>query len=192
VVSILFWLWWVIDLHRFEFESGKFRWFYSIILSIRVENCVFLSHGVQMTVTAWWTATWIVTGVRDLVQMIGDDQAQVGYSVPEWLGGRVTLCVVCTVRKETMSACFLIWPQNQGQRFISGLTSKPLRRVFRFGHKTGSYSLMIWASKSSLRFLSLCLKTKRATVYRLRHKTDGRIKMTRDTCRDLATCFGWK
>jgi hypothetical protein len=37
----------------------------------------------------------------------------------------VTLCVVCTVHVETRSANFLVEPQNQGERFVSGLTSKP-------------------------------------------------------------------
>jgi hypothetical protein len=38
----------------------------------------------------------------------------------------VALCAVCTVHVETRSVCFLIEPQNQGRRFVSGLTSKPL------------------------------------------------------------------
>jgi hypothetical protein len=33
----------------------------------------------------------------------------------------VTLCAVCTMHKEIRSACFLVWPQNQG------------RQVSRFG-----------------------------------------------------------
>jgi hypothetical protein len=52
--------------------------------------------------------------------------AQVGYSVAWRSRGRVTLCVICTVHVETRSACFLFEPQNQGRRFVSGLTSKPL------------------------------------------------------------------
>jgi hypothetical protein len=40
----------------------------------------------------------------------------------------VTLCVICTMHKETRSASFLVEPQNQGQRFVSGLASKPLGR----------------------------------------------------------------
>jgi hypothetical protein len=32
-----------------------------------------------------------------------------------------------------MSACFLVWPQNQGRRFVVGLTSKLLGRVSQFG-----------------------------------------------------------
>jgi hypothetical protein len=54
-------------------------------------------------------------------------QAQIGYSVTERSRYRVTLCVDCTVHKEMRSAGFLVEPQNQGRRFISGLGSKPLR-----------------------------------------------------------------
>jgi hypothetical protein len=43
-------------------------------------------------------------------------------------GGWVTLCAVYTVYVETRSASFLVEPQNQGQRFVSGLASKPLRQ----------------------------------------------------------------
>jgi hypothetical protein len=54
--------------------------------------------------------------------------AQVGYSVVSRLRARVALCVVCTVHKEMRSADFLVEPQNQDRRFVSGLTSKPLGR----------------------------------------------------------------
>jgi hypothetical protein len=40
----------------------------------------------------------------------------------------VTLCTVCTVHVVTRSAGFLVEPQNQGRRFVSGLASKPLGR----------------------------------------------------------------
>jgi hypothetical protein len=93
--------------------------------------------------------------------------AQVGYSVAERSRGRVAPCVVCTMHVETRSAGFLVEPQNQALRFVSGLASKPLRQFLRFdlktggdgilvepqnqggggfpglGHKTGSYGLMI-------------------------------------------------
>jgi hypothetical protein len=51
---------------------------------------------------------------------------QVGYSVAGRSGGRMTLCAVCTVHKETRSVSFLVEPLNQGRRFISGLASKSL------------------------------------------------------------------
>jgi hypothetical protein len=52
---------------------------------------------------------------------------QVGYSVAGRSRGLVTPCAVCTVHEKTKSANFMIEPQNQGQRFVSGLASKPLR-----------------------------------------------------------------
>jgi hypothetical protein len=54
--------------------------------------------------------------------------AQVGYSVAGRSRGRVAPCAVCTWHMETRSACFLVEPQNQGRRFVSGLASKPLGR----------------------------------------------------------------
>jgi hypothetical protein len=37
-------------------------------------------------------------------------------------------CVVCIMHVEMMSAGFLVEPQNQGRRFVSGLASKQLDR----------------------------------------------------------------
>jgi hypothetical protein len=54
--------------------------------------------------------------------------AQVGYSVAGQSRGRVAPCAACTWHVETRSACFLVEPQNQVRRFVSGLTSKPLGR----------------------------------------------------------------
>jgi hypothetical protein len=54
--------------------------------------------------------------------------AQVGYSVAERSRGQVALYAVCTVYMKTRSADFLVEPQNQGLLFVSGLTSKPIRR----------------------------------------------------------------
>jgi hypothetical protein len=52
--------------------------------------------------------------------------AQVRYSVDGRSRGRVAPCAVCTWHVETRSAGFLVEPQNQGRRFVSGLASKPL------------------------------------------------------------------
>jgi hypothetical protein len=52
--------------------------------------------------------------------------AQVGYSMAGRSRGRVAPCAVCTVHVETRSMDFLVEPQTQGQRFVSGLASKPL------------------------------------------------------------------
>jgi hypothetical protein len=99
----------------------------------RVENHVCLSLGVQVTSATWRGVMRIVVEVGDLVQRTGDSQAQVGYSATGQSGGRVTLCAVCTINKESRSAGFLVEPQNQGRWFVSGLASKPLGRVSQFG-----------------------------------------------------------
>jgi hypothetical protein len=52
----------------------------------------------------------IVVGVRDLVQRIRDDQAQVRYSVVGQSGGRVMSCAVCTMHNEMRSVSFLVEP----------------------------------------------------------------------------------
>jgi hypothetical protein len=68
--------------------------------------------------------------------------AQVRYSVVGRSRGQVAPCEVCTVHVETRSACFLVESQNQGQRFVSGLASKPLRRfLIGLGFKTDGDSL---------------------------------------------------
>jgi hypothetical protein len=54
--------------------------------------------------------------------------AQVRYSVAGRSRDRVAPCVICTCHVETRSAGFLVEPQNQGRRFVSGLVSKPLER----------------------------------------------------------------
>jgi hypothetical protein len=68
--------------------------------------------------------------VGDLVQRTGDGQAWVRYSVVGRSGGRVVLCAVCTVHKETRSAGFLVEPQNQGHRVSQ---FGPQNRQLRFG-----------------------------------------------------------
>jgi hypothetical protein len=67
---------------------------------------------------------------------------EVGYSVAGRSRGRVVPCVVCTMHVETRSANFLVEPQNQGRRFVSGLASKPLRRfLIGLGLKTNGDGL---------------------------------------------------
>jgi hypothetical protein len=56
--------------------------------------------------------------------------AQVGYSVAGRSRGQVAPCAVYTWHVETRSAGFLVEPQNQGRRFVSGLASKPVATVF--------------------------------------------------------------
>jgi hypothetical protein len=44
----------------------------------------------------------------------------------------VTLCVVCTMHKETRSVGFLVWPQNHGQWFLLVWPQNQWLRVSRF------------------------------------------------------------
>jgi hypothetical protein len=57
-----------------------------------------------------------------------EDRGWLHMSGTRWSGGRVAPCAVCTWHMETRSAGFLVEPQNQGRRFVSGLASKPLER----------------------------------------------------------------
>jgi hypothetical protein len=140
--------------------------------------------------------------------------AQVRYSVVGRSGGWVMLCPVCIVHEEMSSTGFLVEPQNQGRRFVSGLALKPLEQFspvwpqnrwrqfslvwpqnrwlgfLGLGLKTDSYGLVIWTSKSPRQFLGVGLKTKQASVCRLRHKIDGG-RMTRDTRQDLVVALGF-
>jgi hypothetical protein len=91
-----------------------------------VENYVCLSHDVQVAGAAWWATMRIVVGVGDLVRRTSDGQAQVEYSVAERSRGRMTLYAIYTMHMEMRNVNFLIEPQNQSRRFVSGLVSKPL------------------------------------------------------------------
>jgi hypothetical protein len=155
-----------------------------------------------VTGAAWQAVMRIKAGVRDLVQRTRDGQAQVEYSVAGRSRGQVTLCVVYTVPKETRSVDFLVQPQNQGQWFLSvwpqnrwlrflwfGWPQNHSLKFFALGLKTGSCGLVIWPIKSPQWFLGLSLKTKWDMVCWLCHKTNVRMKMTWNTCRDLAACF---
>jgi hypothetical protein len=57
--------------------------------------------------------TRIKAGVGELVWRIGDDQAQVGYSVAGRSGGRVTSCVIHVIHvEETRSTSFPVQTKN--------------------------------------------------------------------------------
>jgi hypothetical protein len=100
-----------------------------------------LSRGVQVAGVAWRATMRIMAGVRDLVQRTRDGR------IGRVLGGRgsrgwVAPCAVCTVHVETRSVSFLVEPQNHGQRFVSGLASKPLGRfLIGLGLKTNGDGL---------------------------------------------------
>jgi hypothetical protein len=70
--------------------------------------------------------------------------SQLKYSVARRSRGRVAPCAVYTVHVEMRSADFLVEPQNQGRRFVSGLASKSLERF-----------LPVWPQNWWQRFLAV-------------------------------------
>jgi hypothetical protein len=73
---------------------------------------------------------------------------EVRYSVAGRSRGRVAPCAVCTWHVETRSTGFLVEPQNQGRRFVSGLTSKPLRQFSLVGLKTSGDGFLQFGLKT--------------------------------------------
>jgi hypothetical protein len=111
-------------LARFEFEFGTGSVCFTLFL-FHLENCVCLSHGVQVAGAAWRVATRIMVGVGDLIQRTGDGR------IGQVLGGSAierSDAAVCGLHRahEDERAGFLVEPQNQGRRFVCGLASKPL------------------------------------------------------------------
>jgi hypothetical protein len=104
----------------------------------------------------------------------------------------VTLCAVCTIHKETRARVSWFGLKTMVDGFSRFSIKIGGFGFSGFGLKTDSYGLVLRASKSQQWFLGMGLKTKWTTVYRLRHKINERMKMVRDTRRDLAVCFTWK
>jgi hypothetical protein len=79
--------------------------------------------------------------------------AQVGYSVAGRSRGWVVSCAGCTWHVETRSAGFLVEPQNQGRRFVSGLASKPLGRFLAvWPQNLLRWFLLVWPQNQWRRF----------------------------------------
>jgi hypothetical protein len=86
--------------------------------------------------------------------------AQIGYLVAGRSRGPVALCGVCTVHVKMRSVNFLVEPQNQGRRFVSGLASKSLGRFLQFGLKTVDNDFLVESqNQGGGGFLGLCFKT---------------------------------
>jgi hypothetical protein len=181
VVSSLVWLWWVIDLARFEFESGTVQLFYHLPLVHLEKLCLFVSWCAGGRCGKAWAAR-IMAGVGDRMQRNGD-------SCTIWvLGGRAiegSGGAVCGLHH----ACgdeehgFLRWASKPmsmicewfglktTQKVSSGLTlksvatgfpvwsSKPAATVWWFGSQNQHDDFLIWSSKPSrLRFVGCTIK----------------------------------
>jgi hypothetical protein len=66
----------------------------------------------------------IMVGVEDLVQRTGDNQAQVGYSMIGWSGGRVMLCAVWFWLQNHRDS-FLVWASKPIELRFIGYVTKP-------------------------------------------------------------------
>jgi hypothetical protein len=110
VISLV-WLWWIIDLVRFEFESGTVRLFY-LFTFVRLENRICLSRDVQVAGAAWRAAMRIVTGIGDLVQRIEDGRTG------QILGGRA-------IEKSGGAVCSPHRARGDEEREFFGWASKP-------------------------------------------------------------------
>jgi hypothetical protein len=167
VLNTLVWLWWVIDVLLFEFESEIFWWFYPIICSCG-ELCLLVSLcvGGRYNMTA-------NNEDRGRSRRLGAEDW--GWSsIGRVLGGRTiersgdVVCGLHHAQEDEERGFLWFGPQNQHPWF-SDLGHKITATVLGFG-----------------------LKTKWVVVCRLCHKTDGRMKTVQDTHQDLAACFTWK
>jgi hypothetical protein len=111
-------------LARFEFESGIVLFCFSFtFVSFRESRLL-----VSLCAGGRCGMTYSDKDRGRSRRLDAEDQRWSNRSGTQWPGGRVAPCVVCTWHMETRSASFLVEPQNQGRRFMSGLTSKPLGR----------------------------------------------------------------
>jgi hypothetical protein len=95
------------------------------------------------------------------------------------------LCVVCTVHKKMRSASFLVWPQNHGIPFVSGLTSKSLGRVSQFGPQ----NRQLWFDDLGLKItatVSWFESKKMGYDLSVAPQNRRRMKTVWDMCQDLA------
>jgi hypothetical protein len=99
--------------------------------------------------------------------------AQVGYSVAGRSKGRVAPCAVCTWHVETWSVGFLVELQNQGQRFVSGLASKPVVTVS--GGLASKPAVTVFSSLASklLATVSPSLASKQAVGFLVEPQNQG-------------------
>jgi hypothetical protein len=109
----------------FEFESGTFQLFLPLS---------FILCGESRLLVSWCASGRCgMTGSDEdhgsSRKPSADDQSWSHMSSTWWPDDREvgTLCAVCNVHMKMRSTGFLVRPQNQGRRFVSGLTSKSLR-----------------------------------------------------------------
>jgi hypothetical protein len=218
---------WVINLPWFEFESRKFWWFYHYPIILCGESYLLVSwcacdiydmvgsdedrgrsrrpsvKNQRWSSTSWVLGDRMIDRSDDVVcgphRVWGDDEHEFLCLASK---PRSTFCQ--WFGKKTTRMSFLVWPQNQGRRFVSGLASKSLGRVLpiwpqnrllrvsRFGPQNCQIQFGDLGLKITATVFGLDLKTKPATICQLCHKIDGRMETVWDARRDLAAWFIWK
>jgi hypothetical protein len=157
VVSTLIWLWWVIDLPRFEFESETYWLFYLYLCSCG-ETCLLVS--------------WCACGRCDMADIDKNCgmSRKPGVKNQRWsstgrvLDGR-------TIGRSDDIVCGLYRAQGDDERMFFGWASKPrstgfliwaskpVALIWWFVTQTHRDGFLVWASKpSKLRFI--CCATK--------------------------------
>jgi hypothetical protein len=133
---------------------------------VRLENCVYLSHGAQVASAAWRAATRIVVGVGDVVQRTGDGrtgQVLDGRAVERSGGAVCGLHRVCGDEERG----FLGWPSKPRVMVFPGLASKPVATIFfQFGLKTDGDGFSRIGLKTGGGFLGWSTKPRRWRVSR--------------------------
>jgi hypothetical protein len=96
------------------------------------------------------------------------------------------------MHKEIRSACFLVWPQNQGRRFL-GLASKPRSAVSpNLTSKPVVLGFSVWASKPTATVWWFGPQKQAGYDLSVVPQNRWKMKTVWDTRRDLAACFAWK
>jgi hypothetical protein len=85
----------------------------------------------------------------------------------------VAPCTVSTVHVETRSASFLVEPQNQGGRYVSGLASKPVATVFSILASKSVATIFSSLTSKLVATVSPCLASKPAIGFLVEPQNQG-------------------
>jgi hypothetical protein len=135
MVSSLVWLWWVIDLSRFEFKSGTFQLFYLYLCFLFEESYLFISlcaggrcgmtdsnedHGRSRRLSAedrWWSSTDRILGGQ-MIERSGDTVCSLYHAWGDeehvFLGG---------ISKPKINRLSVVWLQNHWDSLCLNITA---------------------------------------------------------------------
>jgi hypothetical protein len=167
VVSSLVWLWWVIDLTRFEFESGTVS--FGLLLSLfHLENHVCLSRGMQVAGAAWRAAMRIMVGVGDLVQRTRDGR------IGQVLGGQV-------IERSGDTMCGLHLACGDEECGFHGSASKPRSTICQWFCLKTTGTVCEWFGLKTTQTVFTDLTSKPVVTVRVLHRHCS-MRFTRRYC----------